>query len=315
MKCLLKLVALFALLALLAVGALVAFVDPLIETAVTESVQFTTRQDTTLEAVDLGLLSGEFTMEGLRIENPPGFQETPLFELGRFHTALGSSGLTAEVIELDEVELDGLALALEVRGTETNVTQLVERLRELQEELGRQRRGGGGEGPGEPTEPGEPPSPEAGPALKINRIRIAGVEGSLRITDVPMAEGVYALEMPDIVLEDFSSDMDGATAAEWTAYALEEVITQSLAAADGPEMPAELQAFLRSQVFTDDVLKNLMSGDTGSIGDALEARAGQELEELLGDAERDPEGTLQKLREDAEKSQKALDDIFGGGGD
>lgn len=313
MKCLLKLAALGVLLLLLLVGGVVAMINPIIEKAVTEGVGYTTQQDTTLESANLGIFSGDMSLEGLEIKNPPGFQETPLLKLGRFQTALAASGLAEDVIELDVVELDGLDLALEIKGTETNVTQLVERLQELQEQLKKARGvGGGSSGGGTGSkDPQESLPPEAGPVLKINRIRVAGVNANLRISEIPLIDGVYGFEVPEIVLENFSSDMQGATMVEWTAHVLESVIASSLAAAE-LELPAEVRSVLKSDLFKDEVLGTLLQGDLDDIDDKLEEKAKQEFDDYLENAKKDPVGAGNKALEDIDKGKKAFDDLFGG---
>ena len=311
MKCLLKLLALAVLLVLLLVGGVIALLNPMVKTAVTEGFGYATHQDTTLESAKIGLFSGEVSMTGLEIANPPGFQETPVFKLGHFETRLAPSGLAADVIELDVVKLDGLDLALEIKGTETNITQLVQRLQELQAQL-KQSRGAGGDKPSTDEQPPAEPLPEeAGPVMKINRIEIGGVGASLRISDIPLANGVYAFQVPDLVLENFSSDMDGATMIEWSAHVLESILASALTAGES-QLPPAVQSVLKSDLFQGGVLGSLLDGDLKQIGGQLEDAAKQKLDEVLEGAKQDPAGTLDKQLEEVKKGSKALDGLFGG---
>lgn len=313
MKCLLKLVTLVVLVLALLVGGLFLMINPLIETAVSEGVGYTTQQDTTLESADLGIFSGDMSFEGLEIANPPGFQETPLLKLGRFQTALSPAGLSEDVIALDVVELDGLDLALEIKGTETNITKLVERLQDLQEQM-KSARGVDEGGESSSETPKESMPAEAGPAIKINRIRIAGVSANLRISEIPLAEGVYGFTVPDMELQDFDSSMDGATMVEWTAHVLEEVIAASLTAAE-LELPSEVSALLQNDLFKNDVLGGLLEGNLDELGDKLEDKAKETLEDMLEGAKEDPAGEINKAIDDLKEGANALDSLFGGDDD
>jgi hypothetical protein len=301
MKCLFKLLAMAVLLVLLLMGGVVFLIDKLVETAVTQSVGYTTQQDTTLESASLGILSGNMSLEELKISNPPGFQETPLLRMGRFETEANLSNFSGDELELDLVRLQGLELALEIKGSETNITQLLKRLRELQEQLNQDGGGGSEDGPTGKDSPGKPQPDDPGPVVKINRIHITGVTASMTISEVPLIDGVYAFEVPEMTLDDFSSDMDRATMVEWTAHILEELLVASLAAAD-LELPGEVSALLDNDLLRSGLGEGLLEGDFDQLEDA--ARKG--LKDLLEDAKNDPGGSLEKAKND-------LDKLFGNG--
>jgi len=106
---------------------------------------------------------------------------------------------------------------------------------------------------------------------------------------VPLANGDFALELPEILLEDFGEDQQGATPAEWWALVLEDLLGRALAA--GEEVfPGPWQTLL---------------GDELGPRKALEARG----EELLEDLRRDPAGFLEKQ----ERGVKKLRRFLGGG--
>ncbi len=301
MKCLLKLLAVAALGMVLLVGAFLLLVDKVVQTAVTEGVGYTTQQETHLASADLGLFSGALALQGLEIENPPGFQQTPLLRVGRFQTVLDYERSSAERIEVDLVELKDLELALELKGSESNVTALLERLGEL-----RGQPSDSGSEPEDDPEPSAPP--EAGPSVGIGSIAISGVRASLRVTAHPTIDGVYELEMPDVVLKDFDSSMDRATMIEWTAYVLEELLTSALSSGQG-QFPAEWQGLLARGLQNE----KLMSGDLEGLGKDLEQDLERGLDEALEGLKKDPAAEIQKGLDKLEEHKGALDDLFGGG--
>ncbi|MFT7486377.1 MAG: hypothetical protein ACI9F9_002232 [Candidatus Paceibacteria bacterium] len=300
MKCLMKLVAIGVLLVLLLVGGVVVALNPMLSKLVGESVTYATQQETTVESIDLGLLSGDFSIGALSIANSEGFQEQPLMTLHSFKAKLDPSKVTGDIIPIDLVEIDGLDLALEMKGTDSNVTALLLRLRELQQRFGADA--AEGESDEDATPNAELPE-EAGPRLDIQRIRIAGIRASLTVSEVPLANGVYELEVPDLILENFNSDMAGATSSEWTAYVLENVLTQSLAAGNG-KFPAEWQGFLSGEM----AAGGLLDGDINELDERAKERLNETLDDLIQQGKQDPQGLIDDLG-DSEKKLKAL---FGG---
>ncbi len=318
MKCLLKLAVIGVLLLALLVGGVFLFIDTVVETAVTKGVTFTTQQETTLGSANVQLLSGKLGFEELAIANPPGFEEGPMLRIAGFQTALDRNGTQEDVVHLTELKLDGLELALELNGKTHNLEPLLARLKEL--------KGADPTGPGagdpEPTEPTGPTTQEdPGPEIKIGRIEITNLKSSLRITGVPLADGVYQLEVPDILIEDFDDDMQSATVVEWSAYLLETLLSASLAAGD-EVFPQEWQ-----KLFAGGLLESgLLDGDLEAVQeyieglseeqlDALEAQGKDELKKLEDEYKKElrdnPAGVIDKAKGDLKDTEKKLKGLFG----
>ena len=291
MKCLLKLLAIGVMLVVLLVVAVALLINPVVESAIEGAVGFTTELDTELESADIGILSGDLGFDGLHIANPPGFEEGPLLSLGTFRTTYDLQSLTSDVIQIEEVVLDGLELNLELKGTKSNIQPLLERLRELSRSTG-----GTDEGGTPPTEPDSEPSAE-GPEVHIGRVKVAGVKAGLRITGIPAIDGVYSINVPPIVIENLGDGEQEGTVSEWTARILEVVMTSAQSAGQGT-FPAEWQT--------------LLSGDLDGIGDALKSEAKEQLEGLLDEElEKLPEN-LTKPLDELKKKNDLLDGILGG---
>jgi hypothetical protein len=109
--------------------------------------------------------------------------------------------------------------------------------------------------------------------------------------------------VPDLILETFNSDMAGATSSEWTAYVLENVLTQSLAAGNG-KFPAEWQGFLSGEM----AAGGLLDGDINELDERAKERLNETLDDLIQQGKQDPQGLIDDLG-DSEKKLKAL---FGG---
>lgn len=320
MKCLLKLAAIGLLLIALLVGGVFVFLDSAAETLITQGVTFTTQQETTLGSADVQVFSRKFGFQDLEIANPPGFQEGPMLRIASFQTAIDTNGTREGVIDLTELTLDGLELSLELNGKQHNLEPLLARLRELKgTDIAEP-----GAGDPKPTEPSAPTTQEdPGQEIHIGRIEITNLKSSLRITGIPLADGVYQLDVPDILIEDFDDDMQSATVVEWSAYLLETLLSASLAAGD-EVFPQEWQ-----QLFAGGLLESgLLDGDLEQVQEYIEGLSGEQLDALeqQGKAELDkiedeykkelrdnPGGALDKAKGDLKDAEKTFKGLLGDG--
>ncbi len=84
--------------------------------------------ETTFEEASLGLLHPQLRLQGLVVENPEGFGELPFVTVESVTINLRLSKLAGEVVEVPQVELDGLTINLLRSGTSSNVTTVVSSL-------------------------------------------------------------------------------------------------------------------------------------------------------------------------------------------
>lgn len=112
-------------LAVLAVAALVVVglvvVDGVARSAMESSLTETFGTESSVESVDVGVFSGEMTAEGIVVSNPEGDFESPRFAaLARMRASAGLLDLLGDTVTVRRVELEGLELHLERRGTRAN---------------------------------------------------------------------------------------------------------------------------------------------------------------------------------------------------
>jgi hypothetical protein len=302
MKLLLKLLAGLVLLLVLLVAAAAFLIDPMARTAVEKGVTHATGSETSLESAKIGILAGEVSFNALEIANPPGFQDRPILSVGSFTADWDFQSLFQDEIVVHLLELDGLDLSLEVNGTDSNIDQLIERLRELTAGEGEDDKG---EPSDEPTQPPEAPPGEEGPDIFIERIRIADVRTGLTITGIPGIEGSYSAEVPEIIIEELGTGDKSGTLAEWAARIIEQTLVHTQGAGQGT-FPAEIQALLSGDL---DPLKSKAEAE-------LKKKAGELIEDELPELKEKLEG-LEGLEgmednEEIKKGKKALDGLLGG---
>lgn len=292
MKLLLKLALLPILLFVLLILGVAVLLDPAAVKAVSGGVSAATGCDASLGSADIGLLDGHVRFGELEVQNPPGFREGPLLELGTFDAQWDTASLFGDEVRVNGLELDGLRLALELKGGETNLAPILDKLRELSAKSS--------DSPAEPSDEGPAPEGDSeggGKKVHIDQIRIAGVRAELHVSDLPGVDGQYAVDVPEFVIEDLGNGEKSATLTEWSARVLEVVLEEARAAGEGT-FPGEWQA--------------LLAGGLEGLGDqAVERLEGEAKKWLEENASELPEEVQQGLDALGEHG-KELEGLFGG---
>lgn len=110
-----KLVKLLLGLVLLLVVALVVagfFIDGIAKTAVEEGGSRALGVPTTLKGIDIGLLGGTATLEGLKVSNPKAFGSGSFLELGKGSVAVSATSLFSDTIRVPELTLSAVRVNL-----------------------------------------------------------------------------------------------------------------------------------------------------------------------------------------------------------
>lgn len=208
-----KIGAAVALLAALVVAAVLA-ADAVVRSAMESSLTRVMGTETTVESLDLGLLSGRTTFRGLRVANPEGFEDGAFLTLrsGRLEAGLPDL-LLADTVGVRELVLEGLALDLVQRGTRGNFVPVLASLREA--------RARGGE-----------------TAYRVSDLVLRDVTGQIDVRAGPVAAAEAAVEIPEIHLEDVGSGSGGAVVlaelAERTLRAVLRAVARRSDAVPGP---------------------------------------------------------------------------------
>ncbi|MEX0606444.1 MAG: hypothetical protein WD382_00765 [Halofilum sp. (in: g-proteobacteria)] len=152
-----------------------------------------------VESMALSPFSGRLDIEGLRVANPEGFSEQPLFRLDGGAVALRLGSLFEDVLEVSEVTLDGLNVRFERVDNSTNLDRIAGRLG---------GDGGGDNGSGESAGSGEPTR------LRVGYLRIAGVGAEVDLGPELGERGRFSVQLPPLEIRNLGNDTDGITVAE-----------------------------------------------------------------------------------------------------
>ena len=227
--------------------------DSLVATGIEKGATFATGVETKVGKVDASLLSGHFGIEGLSIENPPGFSPDPFFKMGSARAAWQNGTILSDRIQMDELTLDGVDVSLERTSSGTNYGKILDHLDKLSS--------GGGKG-----EEKAPPS-KGGKQLTIAKIEVKNVRVHLHLSGVPLASGSSDLDIPSIVIKDFHSDGDTTKVVATLTKELLKAILEKVVSLGG-QLPADL-------------VKDLDKGLKG-LGSALESGSKDALKGIEG---------------------------------
>ena len=97
---------------LLVVGAFF-WIDSIAKAGVETGGTYALGVDTTLDGMDVGVLSGGVEMSALNVANPTGFESPHFLHLGTGRVAVSLGSLTEDKVVVPEFTLSGLSLNLE----------------------------------------------------------------------------------------------------------------------------------------------------------------------------------------------------------
>ena len=118
------LVAFVALAIYMTANNLNAIVKQAVEQVGTETLQ----TKVSLAAADVSLTEARARLSGLTIQNMPGYQQKNLFEMDEILVDLDLEAVLEHRINLTEITIQGLRVAVEQQGATTNIQQLMDKL-------------------------------------------------------------------------------------------------------------------------------------------------------------------------------------------
>lgn len=215
--------ALAGLLVLVLAGAWAA--DGLARATVESAIGRAVGTEATLEGMDLGLFSGEATLEGLRVANPDGFESPDVLSLRNGRVAVEPLSLLADTVDVRRLTLEGMELTLEQRGTRSNLTPILASVREAT--AGR--------------------APEDETRYRVREMVIRDVTGRVRLGTGSGPGADATVEIPEIRLEDVGTGRGGSVALSELAALTVQAVVRAVARRSGG-LPSSLEGVLRREL-------------------------------------------------------------------
>ncbi len=238
------------------------------------------------EGVDVGLFKGTFAMDGLTIDNPEGYSSSHFMRLPASSVEVDLSTARDDVIVVPELKIGMIDAYLDGTGGTPNYQAILANVKKDES----------GETP--PAEPGK-----EGPKFVINSLVLDGA--TVKVTGFPgMKEltGDVTVDVSKIELKDVGS-AEPLTTGELISLIVKTVLSTAVENGGGI-LPADLMNGLKGQLSELTGLDELgitAIGDVGKLGEDLQQKA---------------EETLDEVKDEAEKKVKdTIGNLLGGGGD
>jgi hypothetical protein len=143
----------------------------------------------TVADVDLSIFRGKLGLQNLSIDNPPDYQLDKLLEMKDARVDVGIKSLLSDVVNIEEIKLDGVNVTLEQKGiTRNNIQDILKTISGKEEEKGEQQ-----------AEP-------SGKKLHIDNLEISNVTVNAKLLPVSGKADTMTLTLAPIKMTDLGGD-------------------------------------------------------------------------------------------------------------
>ncbi len=242
MKTFIKIAAVLIVLVVIGFIALIAFglsqADAILKAAIERGGTYATQTTTTVDEVNLGITDGSFSMNGLAIANPAGFDSEHFFKLGDTSVQLDTSSITGDVISVPTVAFNNIDIILDKGQDPSNYNTILNSLKRF-----------------ETSDTKSAPENSGGKKVAIDSLTLNNID--IRVANMPgvsLLTGDVAINIPSIELKNIGKD-EPMTAAQVVNLVIKTVLTAAVEAGGG--------------ILPTDVLSGLASGltDLSSLSD------------------------------------------------
>ena len=143
-----------------------------------------------VEDVSLSILTGKAGVKNLIIDNPSGYKNEKMLELGQARINLDMGSVLSETVRIEDILLENVSVVLEQKGLTNNIQEVL--------------KGMTGESP-EPETEEEQPSEKPSKKLLIKKLQINGVAVTVKLLPIPGRKDIV-LKLEPITLTNLGSD-------------------------------------------------------------------------------------------------------------
>ena len=254
------------------VVAAVVWIDHVAKAGVERGATYALGVNTTLDRMDVGLVSGSVAMADLNVANPQGFTSPHFLHLGSGYVQVSLGSLMEDVVVLPELVLSGVSMNLERRGNASNYKVILDGMKTSQA----QPQAGGKADQGEGS----------GKTFVVKRLVIDGVEANVdllplvgQLTRLPIKIS-QRIELTDIGTG-ASGEVKGVQMAELTAIVVEALLTAVVQQAGGV-LPLDIAKDLTAELEG----LNGLANTTLAVGGLVVSGVTQTAKQLEGEARR-----------------------------
>jgi AsmA family len=141
----------------------------------------------TVKSIGLSILSGKVEIKGLVVNNPPGYANPTLLELGDGVVNLDIGSLMSNTIKIQLVKLDNTKLTIEQKGLTNNLNEILDKLPKGEKEA-------------------TPKTEKPGKNLTVNKLEIINTNVRVKLLPIPGKSDTVSLKLDPIVMENLGTD-------------------------------------------------------------------------------------------------------------
>ena len=194
-----------------------ASLDSIVKKAVESVGSSATGAEVTLNDVSISLTSGQASMNGLTVGNPPGFVTDSAIRLGGIKVVLDTSTVTSDTIVIKEVVIDGPQVTYEVGADAgSNIGAIQANVDKF--------------AGGDASKPAAAKPEDAGGGKKFIIERLTIREGRVEVAATFLGNNKLGADLPAITLKDIGKSSGGATSGEVAAEILDAITGKVIAA-------------------------------------------------------------------------------------
>lgn len=248
LKIIYTVVVVIAVLLIIAVIAINLFADSAVKIGIESAGTNALKVGVAVDSVDLSILGGKIGFQNLVIDNPPGYENEKLLELGQAKIAVDTGSLLTDIVNIKDIQLDGVSVVLEQKGITSN------NLQDIMKSLPAKDK--------ESTEPSEP----AGKKLHIDNLEITNAQVKVKLLPIPGKADTLTLKLDPIKMTDLGGENDIDTGALVSKVLL--ALAGGIAKQGAGLLPDDMLGSLTAQLGKLDALPAALLDTGGKVLDA-----------------------------------------------
>jgi hypothetical protein len=150
----------------------------------------------TIKDIDMAILRGKVEIKGLVVNNPPGYANPTMLELGDCVVNLDVGSLMGNTIKIQLIKLDNTKLTIEQKGLTNNLKEILDKLpkEEKKEPV-----------PTTEKKP-EPTAAKPGKNLTITKLEITGTNVQVKLLPTAGKGDTISMKLDPIIMENLGTD-------------------------------------------------------------------------------------------------------------
>jgi hypothetical protein len=200
-----------AALVVLLIAAVTLFGNQTLKAGIETGAASALKVGVSLDSAKLSIFGGSAELNGLKIDNPAGYQHPEFLTMAKAAVKLKIRSVFSNTVEIEKIQFDQIQLTLEQKGLTTNNLQEILNSLPKSEETA-------------PKPEEKPAQKSAGKQLLIKELIINGIEVKAKLLPIPGKADTITLRLNPIIMKDLGSDKPINT-AELTAKILKAIAT------------------------------------------------------------------------------------------